>query len=1396
MSLEGDNAALKLQVTRMFERAARVDEANGNPRRPEQCLVAAKIYEYTSLEQATAAQIQDSGEKKIRIVIITRLEINGGTKFFVHKGRERPNQGMQIGRSWPLDNFSSVDVLTQDSPLLVIGFKKLYFWVFNSARSRHEFESLMRKIYYSITKQVVPNALTPPPVPQVSRRRTVSGRPRNMASPRSPTIPEVEGMEQIVQNNLQSPAQTPSPRGQSPMQPEGTQLSNKYSQQGLQIQQAQQAQQAQHANQAQIAHHAQKLQQIPHQMQQIPQQIPQQMQQAQQYVQTAANLVSPVVKSRSLPVVPGTQAVRQGSPAFTNAMTTSPRSYGQKLAQNPEKYIQNAPNANVAQSKPTQKLRMQQQPIPPLQAANPSQAQGYGSPQNQEYAANQPNIVNNAGNQGHQSQVHFGSHTHIPNGQPRPNQPIPREEPQHFAQEVPNDSPKVANIQGNVAKTAQKKLDPPIQPHYLSDQSQKSLSQSPVSEPKSRPVLPPLNVNFDNKNSLMSPLHSPSRISRDGTPNSNKSSSSNLVPHLPPQSAPPTEAPMFNAGSVAPLRPMNSIRSERPHPLANRSTPDAQMEIAVPQRSPSRSIKRMSAPQKSLSPEVEKDLMSPIKSPDVATNPHSLVESIIPQSATTKREYAHQVFNSPQKQPLLSPSHMKMNSLNNAIKECKWDGLKVEDLSNAINRKLGDLADRNFSGVVGIDKQTEEISSLLKSSLEEAESIDQKMQAVAMNLAGQGREVQHIEGQGDGLQVLTVSYRSLAQEVEKILACAQIDESFVGSFSSIQFGDPSSPQKAKQLQAVEHELKRLYKCLRMLRNTDDGGQPMLVLRRPTMLANKAAEDVGNLFIDFLVSQIKNLDDKSSTYERDLFNKFYIYSGCALFLQNACPEVFNSLLKAYEKSMQGTYNTQSSMLIREWTQKLDSIVSGLPAQNFLSSASLQQDYNESQSATLGQTSGHAELKSLKMPPAQQDRLFNLMQGIVDRVCLQVSSQRQFIVQFFHLGTESGLSFLEYTKRYPLPTKRVEYALQLEDELSNCLTLKIPGVPPTTLENVFIGGRGKVAEFLESIIKKVPLESPYLLVALDYYNNILRGYNQQFLADLLKAWYIVASNAFNQFVKEQTKIILGAHFVTKKRVGINPVVTRFTEYVSIVENSYRASLAYQKTGSASTNGNDSYQCTESRELIDKGHLSIFRAISQGLRIGADTAELLGSVSTAAKLKAVAKETAAGNTGEEAKVLLNRHVVMVENLYGICEEFNNYTSPGLREIVKDAKHNYNRELESYIADVISRPLNKVLQFVHNNESKNLQQLSKQKDVSSQLKRTFQGVDSKEIRKGIENLRKRVEKHFMEASGSTVLESVWRAIGVEYCNVFDKVMKIAKNVDGTGYLQFQRSDITNAFL
>ena len=85
------------------------------------------------------------------------------------------------------------------------------------------------------------------------------------------------------------------------------------------------------------------------------------------------------------------------------------------------------------------------------------------------------------------------------------------------------------------------------------------------------------------------------------------------------------------------------------------------------------------------------------------------------------------------------------------------------------------------------------------------------------------------------------------------------------------------------------------------------------------------------------------------------------------------------------------------------------------------------------------------------------------------------------------------------------------------------------------------------------------------------------------------------------------------------------------------------------------------------------------------------------------------------------------------------------------------------------------------------------------SALRKVLKEYNSKDIRKNIEGMHKRVEKHFADSAdgGDAVFSHVWQACEDELLSLTDKITRLISQYysDSGVALEFSKSDIESAF-
>ncbi|RUP44993.1 SEC3-like 1 [Jimgerdemannia flammicorona] len=177
----------------------------------------------------------------------------------------------------------------------------------------------------------------------------------------------------------------------------------------------------------------------------------------------------------------------------------------------------------------------------------------------------------------------------------------------------------------------------------------------------------------------------------------------------------------------------------------------------------------------------------------------------------------------------------------------------------------------------------------------------------------------------------------------------------------------------------------------------------------------------------------------------------------------------------------------------------------------------------------------------------------------------------------------------------------------------------------------------------------------------------------------------------------------------------------------------------------------------------------------------------------LEAIAKES--DQTGDD-KEQLNVHIMTIENMHHFYHEVRSHKLLVLEPWIRHSKSQYDSHLNAYIRDVIRRPLGRLLEFFEGVD--NAIKTAAPEEVGyqmaynkAQLRKVLSQFPAKEIKKSLENLYKRVDKHFSEEEG--LLQVVWRGIQEEFIQQHEKMeFLIRKCYPETGMqLEFTIQDL-----
>jgi exocyst complex component 1 len=276
-------------------------------------------------------------------------------------------------------------------------------------------------------------------------------------------------------------------------------------------------------------------------------------------------------------------------------------------------------------------------------------------------------------------------------------------------------------------------------------------------------------------------------------------------------------------------------------------------------------------------------------------------------------------------------------------------------------------------------------------------------------------------------------------------------------------------------------------------------------------------------------------------------------------------------------------------------------------------------------------------------------------------------------------------------------------------------------------------------------------------------------------------------FGRFIDEQMRGIEETKVKIKKRKGVISFMRTFPEFSAAIE-----SILLPVPG---------YESPPVRSLVNDAYQKLNKAMFESLKFIAKESPLPGA-------QGVKATTGAGDP--EDKEALNYHILLIENMNHYIEEVHPKSNPVLDEWKARATHEMAEHMDWYLSAVIRRPLGKILDFLESTESLLLNAPAGGSDPSaialrashsrSTFKKLLGAHDAREMRRGVETLRKRVEKHFGDADEAelsrALVAKVLRQCEAFYVGVRERLGRVITDVyDESVELDWKREDVITVF-
>ncbi|KAK3941479.1 exocyst complex component 1 [Diplogelasinospora grovesii] len=665
------------------------------------------------------------------------------------------------------------------------------------------------------------------------------------------------------------------------------------------------------------------------------------------------------------------------------------------------------------------------------------------------------------------------------------------------------------------------------------------------------------------------------------------------------------------------------------------------------------------------------------------------------------------------------------------------------------------------------DERVHAIKKGLDLAMNECDELDNLLTLYSVELSTLSDDIAYIEAQGQGLQVQAANQKLLMKELESLLETCAISESDLEALKAAPLDNASG------IEEIESSLVTLYKAMLKidpsvgnmeLRQSEDAGADqslglnsdygqMRVVQEKKQMYLAESHEFMRRFVEFMARRFdeafrttkssldsalsKKIDPRNHEAGRDLL---WMYSPLILYSRDVDLENWNRIMQVYQDKGFPIYRTEFREAVEAWKKNARKMTG---AESELLFTSQQEKEEEKSSSSLATTARKLTVKrsqtlarSLRSPlgdggskanlaektPDSRALPYEVFVGVLDDLLPLVEMEQNFIVDFFHATTLEQIDFPDAVAASRPQNRRGgdlkrHRLMEPDRELARRVT--------RAMEEIFMFLAGNLQQLVDWVLAADPLQGVGVLATLERKMVDMGQSNQDFLNNTLQKLHSDLETKFKKFVDEQVRAIEETKVKIKKRKGVIGFMRIFPQFSTAVENMLT--------------GVDPNLTV--RRLVDREYDRILKSMFDSLKVIARENPAVGATTA----------MGANSADPEDKEALNFHILLIENMNHYLEEVENNQR---LEVLDDWREAAGQELGEhmglYLNAVMRRPLGKLLEYLENIEA----QLASGKSPAavaaqpSNSKAMFNKVlgqyDGKEVRKGIETLRKRVEKHF----------------------------------------------------
>ena len=512
---------------------------------------------------------------------------------------------------------------------------------------------------------------------------------------------------------------------------------------------------------------------------------------------------------------------------------------------------------------------------------------------------------------------------------------------------------------------------------------------------------------------------------------------------------------------------------------------------------------------------------------------------------------------------------------------------------------------------------------------------------------------------------------------------------------------------------------------------------------------------------------------------------WLYSPLLLFVREIEPSEWDDIVRMYEGCAKKPYQDEFRDNVFAWKR-----ITRKPAgdeQDILFTTTQEKESDNlvgrkltvKRSKTV-RSDGTSRISTGDKPNDGKLTAYEAFAGALTETAKIIFVEQNFLVEMFHASSLESQDFIDAIGTGPEQRTGGDLLVKKPFDPDRDMARKVLGV----MEEIFSFWPTEVQNLVDWAVKQDTLNVVGLLFALESQLSEVEETNQEFLSQAVSKVHDRLVTQFARFVEEQVRGIEDTKVKIKKRKGVIAFVKTFPNFTAAVENMLPPTRSLDHL--------------PIRNIVNDAYQSINKAMFESL-------------------KYIAKESPSATGGAtiasgdpEDKEALNLHILLVENMNHYIEEVPVRGNSVLEDWSFRARAEMSEHMNLYLSTVVRRPLGKLLDFVESTETllKNLPASQSPPTVATRashsrsvFKKLLGSYDGKEIRRGAETLKKRVEKHFGDAEESPGMSrelvlKVLKECEARYSDVTARVERLIRDIyEGGLEIEWKREDFATVF-